>query len=92
LHSKVIGALELKSSDCIVLESIKRSLAPDNAVTPRDMFIRDVFERAKDSCIYKLEVEVEGDLAHALKRSSSTVNEVLLIIKSILRAYEELER
>jgi hypothetical protein len=56
------------------------------------MFIREVFERAKDTCIYRLEVEVEGDLAHALKRSSSTVNEVLLIIKSILRAHEGLER
>jgi len=92
MHSKVIGALELKSSDCIALESIKRSLAPDNTVTPRDMIIREVFERAKDTCIYRLEVEVEGDLAHALKRSSSTVNEVLLIIKSILRAHEGLER
>jgi hypothetical protein len=92
MHSKVIGALELKSSDCIALESIKRSLAPDNTVTPMDMSIREVFERAKDTCIYKLEVEVEGDLDHALKRSSSTVNEVLLIIKSIIRAHEGLER
>jgi len=84
VSSKVKSILELKTSNCNLLVAVKNSLSPDNTQVTRDMSIRESIVRYNNSLYtYRVEVEVVGDLLHALKRTSSTINELLLILKSI---------
>lgn len=71
------------SNDCRVVESIMKSLTPDNRVVVRNMTITELLEKAEnDNCTYTVKVAVYVDsLVEALKKTRSTLNDLLLALK-----------
>jgi hypothetical protein len=65
---------------------VKDSLEPDNLVVPRNMKVVSKLVEKEGFCEYILRVEVSGEALLALKRANATINEVLLILNSLLKA------
>lgn len=81
------STISIKSRDCSFIYALKTALGPDSRYTPRDMKIDErVVLDTTGECIYFIEITVTGDLVHAIKRSRSTVEEVLALVNLIHRA------
>jgi len=86
LRSKTIVTLHYVSLDCHLVKAVKDSLEPDNLVAPRNMKVVSKLVEKEGFCEYILRVEVSGEALLALKRANATINEVLLILNSLLKA------
>jgi hypothetical protein len=60
-----------------------KSLTPDNRVVVRNMTITELLEKSEnDNCTYTVKVAVYVDsLVEALKKTRSTLNDLLLALK-----------
>ena len=81
MSSRVEAVVKLSSSNCKLVESIKKALEPDNVKTPRNMSINEYIKVENLECIYTIEVKIVDDVTNALKRARSTIEEILSIVK-----------
>lgn len=81
--------VEVSSDKCELVVALKKALGPDNIKAPPDMRIEEVVEKAPTSeCIYKIKIGVKGDMERSLKRTRSTVDDILAIAKTLNKILE----
>lgn len=93
MSSKVDVSLAIYAEKQVLVDSINRALGPDNLNPPADMEISSTVRSIGDNThVYVISLKIQGDIAHAIKRARSTINEVLSIIKAINEVYKVVEK
>lgn len=90
MSSEVTAILEFLSSDYRFIKSLKSALGPDNvAELPPNMRVQESLRNTgKGDYSYVVEITVRGDALQALRRASSTVDEILAICKALCKSRE----
>lgn len=91
MSTRVTAVIHISSNNTKLVNSLFRSLKPDNTSLPHDMRLTEEFSTDQGGLKYTIRLEVEGDAIHCIKRAGATINEILSILKTVTRTLESLE-
>lgn len=80
----ISSKLKIHSRDRDFLESLSKSLKPDNLITPPGLVVKDYIEENKGIYTYVLEIQINNE-KRGFKTLRATLDEVLTIIHMLYR-------
>ncbi|MEM4717253.1 MAG: hypothetical protein QXE81_00650 [Desulfurococcaceae archaeon] len=93
MSPKVEVNLAIYTDNNVFVDSVNQALRPDNLNPPLNLEISSVVKSlGNNKYTYMINIKTHGDLAHAIKRARSTINEVLAIVKAIYKVFKVVER